>query len=114
MIKGRNMGQRIVFCPMNGNRNACPVFAPLLFIGTLRKESCQNYQNVVSRQSGIYREPHIQMIMQAYHRILVALDGSSCSDLAAEAASQFVLNGSGISLTGCHVYSAGLRRSPFF
>jgi nucleotide-binding universal stress UspA family protein len=51
--------------------------------------------------------------MQPYRRILVALDGSSCSDSAAEAASQIVLNGEGITLTGCHVYSARLHRSRF-
>jgi len=51
--------------------------------------------------------------MVQYSRIVVALDGSPCSDLAADAGVALAIKNPGSSLTGCHVYAAKLHRTRF-
>ncbi len=48
-----------------------------------------------------------------YERILVALDGSPCSDLAMDAALALARSGERILLVGCHVYAARMHRVRF-
>jgi nucleotide-binding universal stress UspA family protein len=48
-----------------------------------------------------------------YERIMVALDGSPCSTLAAEAALALAKPGERVSLVGCHVYGARMHRVRF-
>ncbi len=48
-----------------------------------------------------------------YERILVALDGSPCSDLAMDAALALAGQGERVTLVGCHVYAARMHRVRF-
>ncbi len=51
--------------------------------------------------------------MPDYCRIVVALDGSPCSNLAADAGAVLASKLPGVSLSGCHVYAAKLHRNRF-
>jgi nucleotide-binding universal stress UspA family protein len=51
--------------------------------------------------------------VKVYERILVALDGSPCSDLAMDAALALVRQNQQTSLVGCHVYAARMHRVRF-
>jgi nucleotide-binding universal stress UspA family protein len=53
------------------------------------------------------------MPMAPYRRIVVALDGSPDSDLAADIALSFARNAAGTELVGCHVYAARMHRTRF-
>jgi nucleotide-binding universal stress UspA family protein len=48
-----------------------------------------------------------------YKRILVALDGSGCANLARDIGKYIAKSGDGTNLIGCHAYAASLHRARF-